>query len=121
MSQIPYAVPPRSTEYDLPAVATYQRCVNYCILGYILGFVLIFALPQQLKIVALLVVFASQLAGLVCVILLAAKLYKTSTAVLYGIGMIVPLVNLIVLLAINGKATKILKANGYTVGLLGAK
>jgi hypothetical protein len=34
--------------------------------------------------------------------------------------MFIPLVNLIVLLTINGKATKVLRENGINVGLLGA-
>ena len=41
--------------------------------------------------------------------------------ILIIIGMIIPLVNLIVMLSLNGKATKELQKNGYKVGLLGAK
>jgi heme/copper-type cytochrome/quinol oxidase subunit 4 len=42
------------------------------------------------------------------------------TIILYLIGLIVPLVSLIVLFWLNGKANKLMKAEGFTVGLVGA-
>jgi hypothetical protein len=43
-----------------------------------------------------------------------------TVGVLLGILTLIPLIGLIVLLVINGKATKVLRANGHRVGLLGA-
>ena len=37
-----------------------------------------------------------------------------------GLAMFIPLLNLIVLLSLSGKASKVLKEYGYEVGLLGA-
>ena len=54
-------------------------------------------------------------------------IYKLATAVrssaawVYIILAFIPLVNLIALLILNGKATKTLKANGIKVGLMGAR
>jgi len=46
--------------------------------------------------------------------------YGTGTKVLLFILMFVPLVGLITLLVLNSKATSLLRAAGYKVGLLGA-
>jgi len=58
---------------------------------------------------------------MVFVFLLATKLYGTALGVLLGILTIIPLVGLIILLIVNAKAIKILRAAGIDVGLLGAK
>jgi hypothetical protein len=50
----------------------------------------------------------------------AALRFSTLSKVLLAISMLIPRVNLIVMLVLNGKATKVLKAGGYNVGLLGA-
>ena len=41
--------------------------------------------------------------------------------VLMAMGMVVPLVNLVILLVINARATRFLRGHGYQVGLFGAK
>jgi hypothetical protein len=50
----------------------------------------------------------------------SALRFSTGAKVLLAIAMLIPLVNLIVMLVLNAKATKALRAGGYTVGLLGA-
>ena len=45
---------------------------------------------------------------------------SVGTAVAYSILMLIPLVNLVVLLVLNGQATKALKEHGYNVGVFGA-
>lgn len=47
--------------------------------------------------------------------------YSTATKVILVILAAIPLVSLIMLLIVNGRATKALKAAGYRVGLLGAR
>jgi ABC-type enterochelin transport system permease subunit len=49
------------------------------------------------------------------------SLYSTTTGIVLGILTFIPLVGLIVLLIVNGKATNVLRQNGITVGLMGAK
>lgn len=46
--------------------------------------------------------------------------FSTLVKVLLAISMLIPFVNLIVMLILNARATKVLKAGGYNVGLLGA-
>ena len=58
--------------------------------------------------------------GAVFVFLLSIKIYGTGLGIVLGILSLVPLVGLVVLLIVNGKATGVLKQNGIKVGLLGA-
>ncbi len=55
------------------------------------------------------------------VLLMTAMRTQVLWRVLAAIGLIIPLVGLIILLVVNGKATALLRANGYTVGLMGAR
>ncbi len=48
-------------------------------------------------------------------------LYSLPRAIIYALFSIVPMINLLLLLSISSTATKLLKANGFKVGLLGAK
>ena len=57
---------------------------------------------------------------MVFVFLLAIKVYSPVVGILFAILTLVPCVGLLMLLLINGKATRILKQNGIRVGLMGA-
>lgn len=63
---------------------------------------------------------ASAITGAAFVFLLALSLYSTGAAVVLGICMFIPLVGLIILLVVNGKATSVLREHGVHVGLLEA-
>ena len=54
------------------------------------------------------------------VFLLATKVYGTGLGILLGLLTFIPCIGLLVLLIVNGKATRVLKENGFKVGLLGA-
>ena len=66
---------------------------------------------------------------LACIVAAIVGLLKISSGLEFSYGarffillaMLFPLINLITLLVINGKATEFLKNAGYKVGLLGAK
>jgi len=59
---------------------------------------------------------------IVSVVRLAAAMGTgTATRVLLALAMFIPLVNLLVLLVLNGRATRRLEAAGLKVGLMGAK
>ncbi len=60
------------------------------------------------------------LLGVVSVFSLASIFRGRVVAVIYVIGQIVPLLGLLLLLSINGKATKELRAAGIRVGIMGA-
>jgi hypothetical protein len=51
---------------------------------------------------------------------LAAKVYSQALAVVFALTQCVPCLGLIVLLVVNGKATKTLQEAGIRVGLMGA-
>ena len=65
--------------------------------------------------------FAVSVTAAVFVFMLALALYNTGAGVVLGILTLVPLVGLIVLLIINGKATNTLRHHGIHVGLMGAR
>jgi hypothetical protein len=130
----PYS-PPRTTDRvvgvksgrreDLKAVAVAQKSILICILLYILCICgqLVLARSQQtanysiyIGVVALVVV----LVATVSVFLLAIRVYSVASGILLGIGTLIPCLGLLILLMINGKATKIMRENGHHVGLLGA-
>jgi hypothetical protein len=112
-----YAPPPST---NLRQVASRQRAIMLCILGYIVAYVLIFVSPPALKIVFALVVLGLQITAAVFVFMLSLSVYNTAVGIVMGILTLIPIVGLIPLLIINGKATRILRAHGVHVGLLGA-
>jgi len=98
------------------------------------------AYGQKLIIYAILVQFLTvglqaafgDIAGLVGIIAIAMSLvgilhlasglgYSISAKIVLVILILVPLVGLITLLVLNSRATKVLRAAGYKVGLLGAR
>ncbi len=105
---------------DLRSVAKYQRGIMLCILGYFVAVICQFALPPSLRLVLAVGVLILGIAGTVFVFMLAMKVYSTAQGVLLGILTLVPCVGLVVLLMVNGKATKVLRQNGVKVGILGA-
>jgi hypothetical protein len=80
-----------------------------------------FVAPPGLILLVRVIGGAASLAGAIFVFLLATKLYGTGGGIALGILTLVPLLGLIILLIINGKATGILKKHGILVGFLGAK
>jgi hypothetical protein len=110
----------RVSRSDLRAIATFQKIILLCILVYFVGVILQLALPEALRLILALAILGVILVSTVFVFLLATKVYGTGQGVLFAILTLIPLVGLIVLLIINGKATTVLKENGIKVGLLGA-
>ena len=106
----------------LREIASRQRAIQFCILGYLASIVLMFALPRPFGLYAVLGLLASAITGAVYVFMLAMTLYGTGTGITLGIcSLLIPLVGLIILLIVNGKATNVLREHGIHVGLLGAR
>jgi hypothetical protein len=101
-------------------VATYQKVILICILAYLAAVVARLALPEGLQLLTGLGVIAVGIVATVFVFMLAIKIYNVGLGVAFGILTLIPCIGLIVLLVINQKATSVLKAHGYRVGLLGA-
>lgn len=111
---------------DVRSVALYQKGILVCILLNLFAVAGQFLLPPELSSFVRAGIILIGLVGTVFVFLLATKVYGVGLGVLlgillFGVSAFVPLIGLIILLVINGKATKVLQQNGYKVGLLGAK
>jgi hypothetical protein len=114
---------------DVRAVAVYQKGVLVSILVCFLamggqGIMTAALAPPQYSPAALLftvLYFVGAFAGLVFVFLLATRVYGIILGLLLGILTFLPCVGLVVLLVVNGKATSVLRQNGFRVGLLGAR
>lgn len=106
---------------DVRSVALYQRGILVCILLYLCAVVAHFFIPRELWAVIQAGILLLALAGTVFVFLLATKVYGVGLGILLGLLAMIPCFGLVMLLVINGKATSVLRQNGYRVGLLGAK
>jgi hypothetical protein len=111
--------PPLSRD-DLYSVAIYQKVILWCILAYLLAVAGQFAIPPEARIVLALVFVAVAVIATVFVFLLAVKVYSVALGIVLGILTLIPCIGLITLLIINQKATGVLNAHGYQVGLMGA-
>lgn len=113
-----YAPPARN---DLREIAKRQRAIMICILVYIIAVIAQFILPPELRIIVSIAILAVMVTATVFVFMLAIALYSTGVGIVLGILTMVPLVGLIVLLIVNGKATNVLREHGIQVGLMGAR
>jgi hypothetical protein len=102
----------------LNRIASGQRLMIYSILVSMTGIALRTTMGPS---AALISVGASAFAIYAAVRLSGALGSGAVTRILYGGAMIIPVVNLIVMLILSGRATRALRAGGYEVGLLGAR
>jgi hypothetical protein len=96
------------TKQDLREVAKFQSYIQWLVLA---------------NLAAMFIPFATILTGLIGVFFIykLASALRSSCAWLYIILSFIPLIGLLALLHFVGKATKVLKANGIRVGLMGAR
>ena len=101
----------------LESIASGQKLVIYAILVYFAVIILQLVVGP----IAGVLLLVSMVMGIIGVIRLASGLGKsTASKVIFVVLLFIPLVGLITLLVLNGKATAALRAGGYRVGLLGA-
>jgi hypothetical protein len=112
---------------DLRKVAVYQKGILVCILISLIGiaFNLIsivtqMAIPDAVRVALSVGLLVVGLASSAFVVLLAIRVYNLALGILLGLLSILPCVGLLVLLVVNGKATRTLQSNGHRVGLMGA-
>lgn len=132
MSENPYEAPrtsmsPRSgrgvrsgSREDVRRVAVYQKGILFCILINLAVFGGQFFVTPEVAWLLGVALFIGSIGSAVFVFLLAMKVYSTVLGIILGIGALIPLLGLLILLMVNGKATTILRSNGIDVGLLGA-
>jgi len=124
----PYAAPkakvsdtPVSGALDdelLRRVASGQRLM---IMSIVVSFLSI-SLQQMLGPIALLIGLVSSIVAIVGAVRLADGLgHAVFARVLWAIAMLIPVVNLICMLILSSKATRVLRAGGWTVGFFGAR
>lgn len=96
------------TKADLMEVAKWQKNIMWMIL---------------ISLVAMFIPFATIVTGIIQIYFIykLAAAVRSSAAWLYIILAFIPLIGLLALVHINGKATKTLQANGVKVGLIGAR
>lgn len=107
---------------DLRRVAKAQKGILVCILLSILALGMTATIGEGSEAHTLLsfVVLVVGVIGAVFVFRLAMIVFGTGLGIVLGVLSLIPLIGLIVLLVVNGKATNVLKQNGIKVGLLGA-
>lgn len=109
------------SDVDIRTIAKRQKILLICILIYLIAVISQFALPEAVRPMLGLLIIPVSLTAMVFIFLLATKIYSTGVGVLLGILTLIPLIGLIPLLMVSGKATGILREHGIQVGLLGAK
>ncbi len=120
----PFQTPAAELTADQPGAASLtelargQKLLIYAILINIAAIVLRSALSTVVAGILGLVTLALAIMGIFG--MAAALRFSSAVKVLLTLSMLVPFVNLIVMLFLNVRATKVLKAGGYKVGLLGA-
>ncbi len=114
------AEPQDFSSEEMQAIAKHQKGVLICIALYLLCVIGQFVVPSQAKTFVALGALVPIIGGAVFVFMLATKVYNTVSGVLLGIVTLVPILGLIVLLVINGRATKVLRNADVSVGLFGA-
>ena len=110
----------RLSREELQSIASKQKGVLVCILIYLLGLIGMLLLPPELRVMVRIVFLVIAIVATVYVFMLAIQLYGKAVGILFGILSLIPLVGLVVLLVVNGKATGTLRLSGIRVGLLGA-
>ena len=134
MSQNPYAPPKElspapgvlsGSHEDVRAVAVYQRILLVWILVYIIASIFVGSMEEgkfeQYKIIFYLIAGFLGLAVAAFIFFFTSKFYGTGIAIVMGVLALIPVLGFLILVVVNGKATKVLRDNGYKVGFLGAK
>jgi hypothetical protein len=121
-----YAPPPARS--DIRTIASRQKVLMYCILGYLALIGVRVAvmvngtgLPVGASAMLSLAALGIALTATVFVFLLATATYNTGLGIVLGFLTLVPLIGLLILLMVNGKATSVLKQHGVKVGIMGAR
>jgi hypothetical protein len=101
---------------DVLAIAKAQKGILWCVAGAILIVVLGLSISQLFNLLGLPLIIVE--------IYFAYKLliaFKSKYWILWLIGMLIPYFSLILLLVLNERATKVIRAQGYKVSLMGAR
>ena len=109
---------PAHDKVKLKGLANGQKLVIYAVLLYFIA-VAVRELFLPATFLLIILCFGMSLVGLFKIVKVLE--IHITFKVLYFIMLFIPLINILALLSLNSKATKILKAGGYRVGFMGAK
>jgi hypothetical protein len=116
----------------LRTIALYQKYLIMCVLGLLTANILSIVLSSTsggrppggpvlgLVLLIALAALAAWIGGIVLGAMLANKVYNEVAAIFVGILSLIPCINLVTWLVVNGKATRLLRDKGIEVGFLGA-
>ncbi|MCF3651341.1 hypothetical protein [Synoicihabitans lomoniglobus] len=105
---------------SIEQVRTGQRLVLFAILANLLTLPL--ALVPELAMARAAVLLVAMVVGVLGIVRMTRGLgFPLMLVVLLALLMLVPLLNLLLLVFVNARATTFLRAQGFKVGLLGAK
>jgi hypothetical protein len=111
----------RRSVADILSIAKAQRWVMTAILAYLVTVAIRFGGGPKLAPLIFVTGPVALILGLVGVIWLASLVYRSRlVGVLNGLAMFIPLIGLIILVILNGRATRLLRKYGIRVGLVGA-
>jgi DNA-directed RNA polymerase subunit RPC12/RpoP len=106
---------------SLKKVAIAQKGILVSILLQIILYIAAYLAPPQFRLIVFGASLIASLAGMVFVFMLAINLYSIVAGIFLGVLALLPLISLVVLWMMSGKATRILKDAGHDVGFLGAR
>jgi len=127
MHQNPFITPQPEPQIDpavaqkLEYVAKSQRLLLHTLLVYLGLIVCMFIVPASAVIIIQFFALAAAIIMVFTVANIATKVFNIFSGVILALLMLVPLINLLILGVVNGRATKLLRENGYDVGVLGAR
>jgi len=111
----------KSSDFDeVLRVAKRQKILLFVFLSYLLLVVANTFLPPELQAVVGFAVIGLALAIIIFTGALSWLVYGKLMTVVFVVLSIVPLVNMLVVLAVNARATKKIKESGIKVGFMGA-
>jgi DNA-directed RNA polymerase subunit RPC12/RpoP len=105
----------------LKKIAFAHKGILVSILLQIVLYIGAFLTPPQFRLVPLGAWMIAGLVGTVFTFMLAIRLYNALLGILLSVLTLIPLINLVVLWTMSGKATKVLRDAGHHVGFLGAR
>jgi hypothetical protein len=102
-------------------IALLQRIIIGGIGVYIVAVIARLLISPTLVLMLLLIVVPVLLCVTVALWMLAIKLYGLGRGIALGVVSLIPIVSLIILVVVNGRATETLQQHGIKVGLLDAR
>lgn len=110
----------RLSRDKLRTIASRQKMLIYCILGYILCTIAVFFVPEDIKPFVGIPALVMTMAAAAFVFMLAMEIHGPGMGVLFGFLTLIPCMGLLILVILNQQAVAVLTRHGISVGFMGA-